>query len=215
MGAELIQVDDSQVVIALGRFQLSLQQNEELMSQIGAAQLLSVRRTFRGHGSPSGSWVPLAASTIRSNPKIYGPGHKLLVRSGRLLNSIAFQAEPGSVTVGTNLRYAAVHQYGSRDRGTATGPRTEAESKSVVDVQAHSYSRLSGELGVGKLKGRKRRIQGPRNASRVNVGAHQRHQNIPARPYLVFRAEDPARIRGLVSRYIAQAKEQAGLGGAQ
>jgi phage gpG-like protein len=216
MAVEVIKVDDSKVVIGLSRFSLSLKQNEELMNQIGASQLLSVRRTFREQGVPAGSWVPLAASTVRSNPKIYGAGHKLLIRSGRLLNSINAQVRPGMVVIGTNLVYAAVHQFGSRDRSVGIGPKSEAEAGTTVNVKAHSYSRLSSELGVGRLSGRgRRRIQGPRSAQQIGVRAHTRHQNIPPRPYLVFRPEDPQRIRGIVTRYIAQAKQKAGLGGAQ
>src|ERR1019366_8488495 len=123
--ANIVQVDSSRVTVALGRFRLSLAQNEELMNQIGASELLSIRRNFRDQGVPAGSWVPLAPSTIRSNPKIYNGGHKLLIRSGRLLNSIQYQARPGSVVIGTNLKYAAVHQFGSRDRSTAIGPKSE------------------------------------------------------------------------------------------
>jgi phage gpG-like protein len=216
MAAKIVQVDDSSVVVALGRFRLSLGQNEELMNQIGASQLASVRRTFRDQGVPAGSWVPLAASTIRSNPKIYGAGHKLLVRSGRLLNSIGYQAKPGSVVIGTNLKYAAVHQHGSRDRSTAIGPQSKAESEATVGVKTHGYFRLSSELGVGHLPGRgRRKIQGPRGRSLVIAEKHQRHQNIPPRPYLVFRPEDPTRIRGIVQRFVAKAKSDAGLGGAQ
>jgi phage gpG-like protein len=221
MSGEIISVNSSQVTVALGKFGLSLAQNDELMQEIGASQLLSIRRTFRDEGVPARSWAPLAPSTIRSNPKIYGAGHKLLIRSSRLLNSIAVsQVRPGSVTIGTNLVYAAVHQFGSRDRSTAVGPQTEAESKTIVDVKARSYFRISGELGVGRLKGAgRRKMQGPVNRRQVNARAHQRHQNIPPRPYMVFRPEDPARIRGLVQRYILRAKEQAGLspsaGGAQ
>lgn len=76
-------------------------------------------------------------------------------------------------------------------------------------------------------KGRKsERVEGPRQAryermrlegplNRRAVGKHSRHQNIRPRPYLVFRPEDPARIRGIVQRYVAEAEKKAGLGGAQ
>jgi phage gpG-like protein len=213
MTTEAIRVDDSRVVVSLGNFRLSLAQNQELMEEIGASQLVSIRRTFREQGSPAGSWVPLAESTIRRNPKVYGAGHKLLVRSGRLLNSIAAQAQPGVVTIGTSLIYAAVHQFGSRDRGVGIGPQTEAQSKATVDVKGHGYFRLSSELGTGRLRGQKRRIQGPRNARQGSVRGHARHQNIPPRPYLVFRPEDPARIAGIVNRYVAKARNAAGLEG--
>lgn len=221
----VVNVDDSKALVALGRFRLSLQQNEELMSEIGAAMLLSVRKTFRHQGVPDHSWVPLAASTIKRDPKKYGPGHKLLIDSGALLNSITYRvASTGSVTIGTSLIYAAVHQFGSRDRRAAIGPKTKAEAEATVKVKDHNYYDRSAELGTGRMtkadrNGRIRstrmKILGPRNAKLVHVRAHSRHQNIPARPYLVFRPEDPARIRRVVVRYINQQEAAAGLGGAQ
>ena len=208
-----VRIESGKLKVVLGRLRSSLSQNEELMQQIAASQLLSVRRTFREQGVPAGSWVPLAPSTIRSNPKIYGSGHKLLVRSGRLLNSIRYQTRPGSVVIGTNLKYAAVHQFGSRDRSHAIGPKSKVESETTVGVKAHSHTRLSGELGVGHLPhAGRRKIQGPRNATSVNVRAHARRQNIPPRPYLVFRPEDPIRIRGIVARYVAKSIKDWDLG---
>jgi phage gpG-like protein len=214
MAGEFVQVDSDRAQIALGKFRLSLEQNGELMQQLGMSQLLSVRRTFREQGSPAGSWMPLAPSTIRRNPKLYGAGHKLLILSGRLLNSIRiYQERPSQVLIGTSLVYAAVQQFGSRDRGFGVGPRTLEEEKATVNVGEHSYFRVSHELGVGKLGGRRRRIQGPRNARQVLVSAHTRHQNIPPRPYLVFRPEDPERLAGIAGRYVAQARKNAGLEG--
>jgi phage gpG-like protein len=206
-------VGDRNVVLALDRFTLSLQQNEELMREIGASQLLSVRRTFREQGVPAGSWVPLSPNTIRRNPKLYGAGHKLLILRGMLLNSITFRTIRGGVVIGTSLKYAAVHQFGSRDRGVAIGPQTEAESKETVYVGPHTRA-YTRELGTGKLGGRTRRIQGPLNRRTIAVMGHTRHQNIPPRPYLVIRPEDPARIRGIAVAYIDRARKSAGLGGA-
>ncbi|MGH2344654.1 MAG: hypothetical protein ACRDG4_05475, partial [Chloroflexota bacterium] len=70
----VVNVDESKAMVALGRFRLSLQENEELMSEIGASQLVSVRRTFREQGVPAHSWAPLAPSTIKGDPKKYGSG---------------------------------------------------------------------------------------------------------------------------------------------
>ena len=242
--SEIVQVDDGRVVLALKQFSLSLSQTGDLMQEIGKSQLLSIRRTFREGGSPAGSWVPLSPNTIKSNPKVYGPGHKLLIRSGRLLKSIGiFQEKPNEVRLGTNVKYAAVHQFGSRDRKVGIGPATEAQSKAKVKVGAHSrLQSFSGEavklkspgyaterLEGPALRGKRspsRRIKlagpsnqvtvklpkiGPRN--RISVAGHERLQNIPPRPFLVFRPEDPARIRGMVSAYVNREKEKAGLGG--
>jgi phage gpG-like protein len=245
MATEVIQVDESRAVVALGRFHLSLQQHYELTRELGMSQLVSVRRTFREQGSPANSWVPLSPNTIKRDPKRYGPGHKLLINRGTLLNSITYAVQGNSVVIGTNLKYAAVHQFGSRDRTAAIGPQTKAESEATVTVGEHqrrqtryvgSFEKLKGEFVSRRvegpaLEGRKRvslrtRLIGPRNLvtekikrigprNMTKVSAHERHQNIPPRPYLVFRPEDPARIRGVVNRYVATAKKDAGLGGAQ
>jgi phage gpG-like protein len=184
------------------------------MFEIGAAMLVSIRRTFREQGSPAKSWMPLAPSTIASNPKKYGAGHQLLIDKGTLLNSIGFHTEPGSVVLGTNLKYAAVHQFGSRDRGgVGLGPRTKAMQESVVNVAQHGFARLSASLGKGRLGNRVRNVRGPRDQVHGIVSAHTRHQNIPARPYMVFRPEDPRRIQSLVNSYCRRAIAAAGLGG--
>lgn len=208
MSAEVVQVDDSNAKIALGKFRLSLAQTDELMTAIGMSMLLSIRRTFREKGSPAGSWAPLAPSTIKSNPTKYGAGHQLLIDKSTLLNSIGVHKAPGSVVIGTNLKYAAVHQFGSRDRGSVFGPRTQAMEEATVKVGEHT--RLQSRF-VGSRDGH--RLFGPRN--RFKVGSHSRHQNIPARPYCVFRPEDPRRIQSLVNRFCRKAAATAGLGGAE
>ena len=209
-----VQVDGSKALVALGRFRLSLQENEGLMRQIGMAMLISIRRTFREQGSPAGSWVPLAPSTIRRDPKKYGPGHKLLIDKGALLNSITFRALTGSVVIGTSLKYAAVHQFGSRDRGgVAIGPAMKTAFDQTASVPARTRYTMQQDLGSGFMRGKmKRRIQGPLNRRAINVIGHTRRQHIPPRPYLVFRPEDPMRIRGIVVRYLNERAQQAGLG---
>lgn len=241
MATEIVKVDADRVVIGLGKFRLSLVQNQELMQEIGASQLVSIRRTFREEGSPAGSWPQLAASTIKRMGKS-ASGHKLLIGKGRLLNSITASARPGQVIIGTNLVYAPVHQYGSRDRSFGVGPRTRAQEDATVDVGEHSQNRVpyhlrfslgqypsgaaEGPLPEGSKQRLRVRLEGPRKASYVkeraegpvfrrNVRASSRHQNIPPRPYLVFRPEDPVRIRGIVNRYVAKARTSAGLAGGQ
>ena len=54
----------------------------------------------------------------------------------------------------------------------------------------------------GKTRNLRVRAQGPDRATRYTVGEHQRHQNIPARPYLVFRPEDPARLVSGTEAYL-------------
>jgi phage gpG-like protein len=216
-----VQVDDLGATVALGKFRLNLAQNEELMRDLGGVMLPSIAKTFREEGSPAGSWMPLAPSTIRSYGK-KAAGHKLLMMSGRLFRSIRFTASPGQVVIGpsADVKYAAVHQFGSADRGSSFGPRTEKMEKALVEVKEHSYTRLQNALGTRKHQmtaksGRSylvnRRVAGPRNQLRISIGGHTRHQNIPARPYLVFRPEDPERLQQVADQFVVRAAEAAGL----
>jgi phage virion morphogenesis protein len=218
--SEVIQIDSSHTRVALGKFRASLAEKGELMRQIGLLMLKSIYQTFRDEGSPQGSWPRLAPSTVAKDAKYYGAGHKLLIGRGTLRNSIHAANTENETTIGTNLIYAAVHQFGSRDRGSVFGPRTAAMEAATAKVKAHTRTRLSSGLGVGRMSilnkmGRqqmlRRRIAGPRNQRVESVSAHTRHQNIPARPYVVFRPEDPGRIEGLVSAWVKSKVHAAGL----
>ena len=204
-------VDAGQVRIGLGDLRGSVTDLRPLLNIAGEVMRGSIAKTFREKGSPAGSWPKLALSTLRK--KGYTTGHKLLILSGRLFGSITYKSSSDTLTIGTNLVYAAVHQFGSADyRGGFTGPLTReqnaAHEAERVDVGAHTSSRSSKprygtDLRTAK-NGRTMRVRvrlaGPLNRTQFAVGAHKRHQNIPPRPYLVFRPEDPARI---VSAYEA------------
>ena len=224
MSTEIVQVENGRVILALGRFQLGIRQNEELMRTIGAGQLVSVRRTFRESGSPAGSWAPLSPATVRRDPRKYGAGHKLLIDSGRLLNSISFAVFSGGVTIGTNLVYARVQQEGSADRaGAGVGPQARISGRSVrVGRSSYTFARhdeandkfgtVDRKTSEGfKIKGRRRKLSSGLKIESRDVKAHQRFQNIPARPYLVIRPEDPARIRSTVVAYVNREARNAGL----
>jgi phage gpG-like protein len=223
--------NDSEVLIGLGGFKADVSDKNNLLRIIGALMRGSIARTFRDEGSPAHSWARLAASTLKK--KGYSAGHKLLILSGRLFGStsysvsntplagdagtligngsIKYEIGGGVLTIGTNLKYAAVHQWGSADRrGAAIGPQAKLADRAVT-VGEHGSTRLQAFKRYGKReitdsKGRKRNVRvreaGPANATRFHVGEHQRHQNIPPRPYLVFRPEDPERFRIAIERYL-------------
>jgi phage virion morphogenesis protein len=209
-----VQSNADQVVISLEKLELGLQDRRALLRTIGAGQLVSVRKTFSEQGSPSGSWAPLSPNTVKRNPKKYGAGHKLLIDKSILLNSIHADVQQDAVVIGTNVPYAAVHQFGSRDRGAAIGPQARIAGRSV-EVEAHGRDgrRRRGQVAITNKLGRQqtvtRMMEGP--VELVKVRTHQRFQNIPARPYLVILPEDPARIGDEVWIFIAQRKKEAGL----
>ncbi len=230
MPGTAVTINQDQLLITLGQVQTSVRDKNGILRVIGELMRASIARTFRDEGSPAGSWPALAASTLKK--KGYTAGHKLLIMSGRLFNSIGYQVSGGVLTVGTNVAYAAVHQFGSADRsGGSVGAQARIAGRSV-GVGMHDYSRLrdlyytrreaigrdgkkymvptpmtkGDHIAVDK-NGRRRKVkaafQGPKQLISGTVRGHDRFQNIPARPYLVFRPEDPARFVSGIDAYIA------------
>jgi phage gpG-like protein len=73
----------------------------------------SVQLGFKSGVSPYGaSWAPLR---LRQGQPLRD--------TGRLLSSIKPAADPAGVTVGTNVSYAAVHQFGATIRPKKAGGR--------------------------------------------------------------------------------------------
>ncbi len=237
--AEVVEVRSEQAILALNLYGLSFSQKLDLMQILGNFMMASIRKTFREEGSPAGSWPRLSPYTIIRDPKKYGPGHKLLIDSGRLLNSITFATFQDSVVIGTNLVYAAVHQYGSADRrGAAIGPQARIAGRSVT-VEAHRrlrqihYTRIAIEredgsevqvprpMKTGRAKVINKnggvssvtaRYEGPLNKD-ISVKTHNRFQNIPPRPFLVVRPEDPEGMADASTAYFAAQRDRAGLQG--
>jgi hypothetical protein len=74
----------------------------------------------------------------------------------------------------------------------------------------------TGKREVTDKNGRAKKVtalyEGPLNKD-VDVKTHQRFQNIPPRPYLVIRPEDPANIADAAVVYLAAQRDRAGLQG--
>ena len=154
-------INDKPVRFALKNFSARIVP-EPLLKIAGQVMRSSVEQTFRDQGSPAGSWAPLAASTLKRAKG--GVGRKILIRSGRLKNSVTYTVSGNILTIGTNLKYAAIHQKGG----------------------------VAGRRGPFKKK-------------------NARRPEIPARPYLVFRPEDPQRMKAAMERYIDAVAQEEGL----
>jgi phage gpG-like protein len=209
MAGVTVQVDDRAVQIGLGDLRAAVTDYPALLRIAGNLMRGSVAHTFRDEGSPAGSWPRLALSTLKK--KGYTAGHKLLIMSGRLFGSITYLVTGNTLTVGTNVVYAGVHQFGSADRsGGSIGAQAKIAGRGVK-VSAHDALRVvpfrkygkDQRLGSdGKTRSVRVRAQGPDAATRYGVKAHTRHQNIPARPFLVFRPEDPQNIASGMEAYL-------------
>lgn len=84
-----------------------LQDPAPLWDEIGLSLVTSTQMRFERGVTPAGNpWPPSIRVQLGQ-----GSG-KTLIESGRLMQSITHDADAGGVSVGTNVIYAAVHQFG-------------------------------------------------------------------------------------------------------
>jgi len=136
-----IEVDDKGVKKALQELSERVEDLTPVMRRIGELLVSSVQENFNREGrySEPGSWrggskrwQPLAPSTIRQRERLgYWPG-QILTRTGRLKSSINYQAGKDHVVVGTNLIYAAIHQFGGK---AGRGHRANIPARPFLVVQ--------------------------------------------------------------------------------
>lgn len=143
-----VQVDDAAVLASLKRLAQRCQNLTPAMNAIGHELTENIRLGFKSATSPYGQrWQPLAQSTIlgrlgknKSNflksGKISARGQREamagfvpLSDTGQLRNSISHQADATGVTVGTNLIYAATHQFGRM------GPRGRIPARPFMPIR--------------------------------------------------------------------------------
>jgi phage gpG-like protein len=204
-----VTIRDNAVLLNLYQLGVAVKDTPNMLRVVGSYMMDSIAKTFRDEGSPAGSWPELAESTKKH--KGYTAGHKLLILSGRLFGSIIPAVDGNAVRIDTGLVYAAVHQWGSLDRqGGSVGAQARLADR-AVHVDEFDYLRVQKfrRYGLdqradknGKMRGVRVRAQGPANRIKVHVGAHDRHQNIPARPYLVFRPEDEGNIENAIGNWV-------------
>ena len=142
-----------------------------VMERIGRAMLTSMRLRFRRQAGPDGqAWWP--------SDRAQREGGQTLRASGRLLRSLTWRAGADWVEAGTNVPYAAAHQFGIRR---------------IVNVRAHR-----------RLRARTHRERGAVSVASHPVRAHLRMMFLPARPYAGFDAEDRAEILEILREGIAR-----------
>lgn len=111
-----VTVDDSRVMAALHTLQGNLADLSPAMAGIGQVLVTETDLAFRSQKDPWGNaWAKLSAVTLARRRKGKGKGsNKILRDTGRLANSINYRADKASVSVGTNIVYAATHQFGAK-----------------------------------------------------------------------------------------------------
>ena len=167
-----VKIADGEVKAILTGLRSRVQTLTPAMKVIGDIVRSSVVKNFMEGGRPK--WQP--------SKRARAEGGQTLRDTGRLYKSITSKAYPDRAEVGTNVKYAARHQFGF------TG--TEAVRQYIRKVKTRDvYEKI----------GRKKRII----AKGIGVvRAHSRKAHTPARPYLMVQDEDWPEIKRALEDYL-------------
>lgn len=169
-----VRIEDKEVRDMLARLQQRLWNMKPVMAVIGQVVRTSVIRNFEAEGRPQ-RWQPLSMATLyqriggassrkkRGGTKIGAirklANHKVLQDTARLKNSINVRAFndraeifPDSAKVGTDLVYAAIHQFGGK---AGRGRKVTIPARPFLMVQDEDWPTIKDALLNYLTKGEK------------------------------------------------------------
>jgi phage virion morphogenesis protein len=150
---------------------------QPMWDDIGASLVASTQRRFERGIRPDGSpWPP--------SMRALAEGGKTLIDTARLMQSLTHEPSGSGVMVGTNVLYAAAHQFGA---DIQQGSRTQ-----TIRFKRHKRT--------GKLLQGFRRAKDATEERQVDVAAHTIH--LPARPFLGLDDDDQAEIGRIVEDWL-------------
>ncbi len=175
-----ISVNDHALKAAITALQKNLADFSPLWPTFGEIIRTSVADTFMAEGRPQ-RWPPMSAAARRrrgGNAR-QRAGAKLLQHTGRLLHSITVAGAPGSITegspmelaIGTNLEYAAIHNFGG-----------------IIDQPARSELVRRKRGSKGRFVRGTEQVTGSGRQGRFTFAA--RSITMPARPFAVLQSAD-------------------------
>lgn len=174
-----ITVEDAAVRQGLQQLAAHLADLSPAMDEIGAAMVSSTLLRFQSGTAPGGAaWAPSARARKE--------GGQTLVESSRLRGSITHSADADSVEIGTNVIYAAIHQFGGQ-------------------IQKHAHSAPIYRRQADVADGGPARFVKRSKADFMTWHEVKDHTiDIPARPFLGVDVGDEAEIAAILRRRIAE-----------
>ena len=154
---------------------------QDLLPRLGEYLASATKDRFATQTGPDGTaWQALKPADAKR--KKY-TADKVLTLRGYLRGGIHYQLDgPDAVLVGSNSKYAAIHQFG----GTIEQPARQATVR---------YRSVAGRI---LFAGKKHKRATEKN---VTIGAHQ--VKIPARPFLGISDADDVRINAILREWHA------------
>ncbi|EON13079.1 phage virion morphogenesis protein [Pandoraea sp. SD6-2] len=183
-------IDDVDFTAAMERYHALLRDASPLMGIIAQEMHEAVETNFAAQGRPK--WLGLSPKTLRNRREAAGSG-KILQLSGRLAASIVPRHDATTARVGTNVVYAAIHQFGgSIERHPMSGYVRLRKDRNGALLRQQGHKHLA--------------VFAKDSHKRVKVVKWTRSQGwtikIPARPFLVLTESDCLGIEGTVSDFL-------------
>lgn len=147
-----------------------------LFENIGASVTTSTQHRFETSKAPDGSpWPP--------SLRVKKHGGFTLRLTARLMRSITYQASSDNVEIGTNVVYAAIHQFG--------GPINKAARTAVLHFKTNSKTGQSRFAKPNKAD----------RARKAEIGAHT--ITMPVRAFLGLDDDDEREILSIAEQWLA------------
>lgn len=140
----VVEVNDAQFAQAMKRLTELMADMTPALRGIGEYLASSSQDRFGTQTAPDGSaWTPLSHWYRETKP---ANKDKVLTLRGYLRSSIHWQVLPDQVLVGSNLEYAAIHQFGGVIRPKkAKALKVGGRVVSQVKIPARQYLGISAE----------------------------------------------------------------------
>ena len=109
-----LEINDADITFALSRIAAALTDPSPVMNEIGMFLVASTGRRFDETKAPDGStWAARSETTLAIYDRQKATYGAVLHKSGTLRQSIFHSYGPDEVTVGSNVLYSAVMQFGA------------------------------------------------------------------------------------------------------
>lgn len=160
-----------------------------------AGHVLTVtqRRIEREIGPGGVHWPAFAASTLARMSARRRADPKLLRDSARLYSSLTALADSGRAAVGTNVVYAAIHQFGGDSVQHARSQQVHVRDAAVGAATTKDGRRVGSHRRFASAKSRAKSLR------TEWVTMPERTIRIPARPYLGIDDADRAEILRIIT----------------
>lgn len=187
---------------SLGAMESRARDPRRALEHIANLMVASADRNFEVEGRPR--WQEVRPATRRR--KVKAGKSRILLMSGNLARSIVAQIDSTSVTIGTNVPYARIHQLGGVIRRSAGVIR----AKLRTDARGNLLHQDQLQIGPSRM----------RNASKMLVFGKASHKRaleavflhdaytitMPARPFLVFQPGEPEAYMRILADWILEGR---------